>query len=293
MSDTHTSSQDFTGESLDEASIRGKELARASRRNDVWRAEIQSRIESVALKELRRFLIKNEKAVEAFRNEIHNWSRVNHPNILPFLGVVRDTISNDPRYIISPWQSNGGLLKFVTRENPSTLVRLRLLVGASKGLTYLHEEGMAHGYLTTSHILVSDDLDALICDFGAIGADEEIFADKSSRWLAPEALKSDMSQVGCELADEQASDVYSFGMVMYACLSGRRPFSELRGKKITLWVLQGGKPLRDFKGWKENWCTDEMWELIVRCWSTNPKERPSMKEVHKELETIERREMTS
>ncbi|KAK7689171.1 hypothetical protein QCA50_007862 [Cerrena zonata] len=294
MSITLSAPQSFTGEFPDGALIQNKWSIYRKRRTDIWRARIGSK--EVALRGFRTDSM-TEKALKEFKEEIHNLSWMNHPNILPFLGVVRDTNSDNPRCIVSPWQLNGDILCYVQWAEPPTLVRLHLLTRASKGLVFLHEIDMAHGYLKPTHILVSDDTDALICDMGATEADERTAADRETCWLAPEALGSALLQVRLELSDEQACDVYSFGMIMYACLAGFKPFAELKTSALMYAkIYKGTKPRRESdewrQKWKKNWCTDEMWNLMMRCWSTNPKERPSMKEVHKELETIERREMT-
>jgi len=102
-------------------------------------------------------LCHDEQILQMFCKEAAMWKHLDHPNILPLLGV---TLSR--HQLISNWMPGGNLLKYV-RTNPDTdrfkLVRAippvtivsRLLVhqlhGAAEGLNYLHSRDVIHGDL--------------------------------------------------------------------------------------------------------------------------------------------------
>ncbi|KAK7689173.1 hypothetical protein QCA50_007864 [Cerrena zonata] len=111
--------------------------------SDVWIGEWMGE-QKVALKALREVRTTANKAVKRFEREVKVWAGLDHPNILRFLGIVTN-IGNFLQ-IVSPWQDNGNILDFVTK-NPVTADRTHLLAGASKGLAYLHERKVVHGNL--------------------------------------------------------------------------------------------------------------------------------------------------
>lgn len=99
---------------------------------------------------------------------------------------------------------------------------------------------------------------------------------ETAAYMAPEVIESDHFNT--------KADVYTFGILMYEVLSGRRAYDDLlHGRKrmnqfqLKLKVKEGMRPKFDFpikKGLKK---------MIEKCWSANPKERPSFNELFKKL----------
>jgi len=222
----------------------------------------------VCVKKLRMYSVMGPKDVEgAFCQEVVVWKRLVHPNIVPLLGV---TIK--PFQSISIWMSGGELTEYI-RMNPSA-DRIGLLCGIANGLSYLHSCGVIHGDLKGPSILVDDTGYARLTDFGLSGVVSDlgpaapITDSHTVRWAAPEILDMERSV-------DEASDVYSFGMVVVETFTGRVPFYERTPTAVAVDVLSGNRPERPI----DPNLTDDLWNMTEKCWNRDPLWRPGISEV--------------
>ncbi|KAG6849479.1 hypothetical protein H0H93_008060 [Arthromyces matolae] len=218
---------------------------------------------------------------KTFSREAVVWGQLSHPNILPFYGIHR---LSDPRRrlcLVSPWMFNGNVHDFL-KDKP-LLNRTPLVVDVASGIEYLHANGVVHGDLKSLNILVTSIGRACLTDFGL-----SYVTDASG--LRGQALSSNHAEGGTtgfeapELVDPDneysrrttASDVYAFGMVCYEMFTGKRPFSNVKPVAVITRIMQGKHPVRPIgAGYSERGLTEDMWQLMKRCWSQHPLQRPS------------------
>ena len=74
------------------------------------------------------------------------------------------------------------------------------------------------------------------------------------------------------------SDCYALGMVVYEVLTTRIPFHLDADLIVFMHVVEGKRPERP-QGVGEAWFTDDVWEILERCWTQQPESRPSIKDV--------------
>lgn len=142
-----------------------------------------------------------------------------------------------------------------------------------------------------ANILVDEDCNARLADFGllTIVSDPTIFTTSSSiiacgttRWMSPELLHP--SQFGLkDHRPTKESDFYALGMVIYEVLSGKVPFATSVDVIVMRKVVEGEHPERP-EGVQGLWFTDDLWEMLNRCWATQPKRRPSIVAISECLE---------
>ncbi|KAF6764956.1 TKL/TKL-ccin protein kinase [Ephemerocybe angulata] len=165
------------------------------------------------------------RATKRFEREMHMWSSLHNEHILPFYGIV--TNLGNLIHMVSPWLENGNVLEFA-KTHPGA-DRLKLVKGAATGLEYLHANGIVHGNVKCTNILVTDKGEACICDFGMSKLVEEVTeksasatltAAGSARWLAPELIEGSIS------SPTPATDTYSFAMAILELVTGKYPFAE-------------------------------------------------------------------
>ena len=81
------------------------------------------------------------------------------------------------------------------------------------------------------------------------------------------------------------SDCYALRMVVYEVLSGKVLFFEYSHFLVVVKVLAGEHPWRP-EGTEGAWFTDHVWELSKCCWMPQPRNRPSVEDVHQCLEEV-------
>ncbi|KDQ17861.1 hypothetical protein BOTBODRAFT_541919 [Botryobasidium botryosum FD-172 SS1] len=229
-----------------------------------------------------RFHYEPEKYMRHVLQEASIWGRLNHPNILPFLGLP--SIDGLP-HLMSPLMQNGAADEFVKR-NPNVN---RVLLG----LEYMHtrDPPIIHGDLKANNILVSDDGSACLSDFGLSRTHAEANSTATLetghlssttsitkayhanfRWGAPEVLLGEMCRT-------PASDIYSLGRLKVELLTGKVPFPRLTDHAIILHVAVGQYDRPTDSDAIACGLGDEMWALIQECWNRDPRERPSASQV--------------
>jgi len=105
-----------------------------------------------------------------------------------------------------------------------------------------------------------------------------------ARWMSPELLDPD--RFGFENSrPTKESDCYALGMVMLEVLSGQAPFSRCNGLIVLRKVVEGERPGRP-RGAEGAWFTAELWEVLWRCWSPQPKSRPTVDTILEHLKQV-------
>ncbi|KAJ7318198.1 kinase-like domain-containing protein, partial [Mycena albidolilacea] len=256
---------------------------------DIYKAIYQSK--AVAVKQLRFYEIDTDharqKKWEKLCREALLWKNLNHPFILPFIGLYsdgRELIKGDLGMfsvaMICPWMSNGTITKYL-QDRPSTEVDVFLLQIA-QGLRYLHSQSVVHGDLRGDNILVDEEGHARLADFGLASWVDATTRNSSGRagstqWRAPELLHPESLQF-TEFNRTVATDVYAFACVCYELYHGAPPFSERTEGAVILAVIAGQRPTRSKP------IPLPTWNLIQACWAHEPKDRLRMGEIVEKLE---------
>ena len=155
-----------------------------------------------------------------FLSEAHMVGMLHHPNILPIYDAGEE---NGNCYIVTEHVHGARTLAAYCR--PDNLLRIddvvEIMFKCAKALHYAHSRGVIHRDIKPSNIMLTQNSDVRIIDFGiALVADSEISRIEgiagSPSYMSPEQVQS------LELTNR--SDLYSLGGVMYELLTGTRPF---------------------------------------------------------------------
>jgi len=138
------------------------------------------------------------------------------------------------------------------------------------------------------NILIDNSGNAVLSDFGLLRILQDSTSSSSyecggtTRWMGPELFNPE--GFGLEDASPtKPSDCYALGMTIYEVLSGRLPFFPYRTSIVMMRVLNGERPER-LQGAGGVWFTDDVWEILERCWKPKPGDRPSIDYVLQQLE---------
>ncbi|KAL5522142.1 hypothetical protein ACEPAF_1999 [Sanghuangporus sanghuang] len=233
-----------------------------------------------------------EKKQREIGKEALVWRRLNHPNVLPFLGMFEDNSESPRLALVSDWMDKGSLNKYLSEESSADCLILAL--GVARGLGYLHSLNpqVIHGDLRAVNVLVDPNGQPQITDFGlarvidsrGVTAATSFSGTGSARWQAPELLNPD--RFGRDSTRPTSkSDVYAFSCVCFEIFSGTVPFADLNdGAVVTEVAVDDNRP-----GWPEQHrgLTVNVWELMQRCWKTQPVDRPDMPVVVLTLEAAD------
>nr|XP_043619742.1 receptor-like protein kinase FERONIA [Erigeron canadensis] len=244
----------------------------------------------VAIKRLD--IMSNQGAAE-FRAEIEMLSKLRHCNLVSLIAYCNDSIEKILVYEYMPRQTVD--FHLFTSHVPLTWVqRLKISIGAARGLEYLHtgsgtQHGVIHRDVKSSNILLDENLDAKISDFGLskIGPINQptSYVNTGVRgtfgYIDPDYFLTGRLT--------RKSDVYAFGVVMFELLSGRRAVDmSLNEEQCSLsrWAKLCIKEHKldqivdpNIKGQISSKCLKEYAHIAYRCLHSRAKERPTMAEV--------------
>jgi hypothetical protein len=189
----------------------------------VWRATDTVLGRPVAVKRLHPGLIADEEHAERFRREALLVARLSHSNLVRLLDRGEDA---DGPYLVMELVDGENLKSLVRREGglpPEEAVRICVEVG--RALAYAHAQGVVHRDIKAQNVLLTPDGGVKLTDFGIARLME---ADGEPGLTRTDMLVGSADYLSPEQADgrpvDARTDVYSLGIVLYECLTGRLPF---------------------------------------------------------------------
>lgn len=197
-------------------------------------------------------------------------------------------MSSGRAYLASPWIEGDNLHWFLTdytrcmglsRTHPhANFDKVGMILQIAEGLAYLHANGIVHGDLKTSNILLDEQLKPFIGDFGSTSVTLQDTSPTQTwgtrRLQAPELMMGESKTT--------ASDMYAFAMLIVQVVTGQVPFPEIEHEgAVILAVLRDKRP--DLKAFDEDRESQILGNLAGRCWNLDSRGRLSALEVVAEL----------
>ncbi|XP_012450093.1 proline-rich receptor-like protein kinase PERK5 [Gossypium raimondii] len=161
-----------------------------------------------------------------FQAEVEIISRIHHRHLVSLVGF---SIAGDKKMLVYEFLPNKTLQFHLHEKGLPTMdwpTRLKIALGAAKGLSYLHEDchpRIIHRDIKSANILLDFCFEAMVADFGLAKLTQDSNTHVSTRvmgtfgYLAPEYVSSG------KLTNK--SDVFSFGVVLLELITGRRPYN--------------------------------------------------------------------
>lgn len=229
------------------------------------------------------------------RNEFEQYmdvvGKLKHPNIVRLRAYY---YAKEEKLLVYDYLPNGSLHNLLHgNRGPGRIpldwtTRIRLVLGAAKGLARIHAEYNAskipHGNVKASNVLLDKNGVACVSDFGLsllLNPVHAIARLGAGGYRAPE-------QVEVKRLSQEA-DVYAFGVLVLEVVTGRAP-SEQGGMDLPTWVRSVAKEevfdeeLLRYKNIEEELVA--MLQVGLACVVAQPEKRPSMLEVVKMIEDL-------
>ena len=221
---------------------------------------------NVAIKILRGDLSNDEKFVRRFQREALSASSLAHPNIVEMYDVGED---DGLYYIVMEYVDGKTVKQLLKKRGNLTLSEtIDIMLQLTDGMSHAHDSYIVHRDLKPQNIMIKDDGQIKITDFGiAMALNSTQLTQTNSvmgsvHYLPPEQASGKGSTI--------KSDIYSMGIVFYELLSGSLPFRGDNAVEIALKHMRDPLPsLRD-----ENPTIPQSIENIIkRATAKNPKNR--------------------
>ena len=236
-----------------------------------------------------------EIMLERFHNECLLLSRLNHPNIVKFIGV---NFNPNDRFDVTLIMEHlhMDLQKFLKPEiNPNTIPlfnKLSILLGVSSGLLYLHtllETPIIHRDLTAANILLVEDFhQAKIADLGASKLVKNCAQQTATHtvclgalaYLPPEALVENPKY-------DTPLDIFSFGhLALYVALQEFPIAYEVSIEQLLKACETNEVAICRRKKWIEKLSDHCLQNVILTCLKDEPEKRPSARTLHSTMKAL-------
>lgn len=241
--------------------------------------------------------LSHDQLKQEFKEEMRHLSKLRHPNIttvmgmrlvqivlqfvsIPFslIGAVIDD-GEDPMLVME-FMDYGSLFDILHNDTMAIDgdIVLPILRDVSQGMRFLHAANpqVIHGDLKAANILVDRRFRAKVADFG-LSQKKKIGGTGTPYWMAPELLRRQSS-------NSSASDVFSFGVILYEVYSRKVPYEGESTEK----VLQGIMDPTVCKRVKAPESTPPAIKLLMEdCLQEDPEIRPSFEEIDLRLKRID------
>ncbi|KAL9235830.1 hypothetical protein vseg_010564 [Gypsophila vaccaria] len=237
-----------------------------------------------------------------FTHEVEVIASIRHVNLVELRGycVATTKLEGHQRIIVCDLMENGSLHDHLfvdeSQKKLSWPTRQKIALGMARGLAYLHygaQPPVIHRDIKASNILLDDNFEAKVCDFGLAKFNPEGFSHLSTRVAGTMGYVSPEYALYGQLTER--SDVYSFGVVLLELLSGKKAImsvNEGQPSLVTDWawsLVRKGHSLDVIEPGMPELGADEVMEkyvmIAVLCSHPQLYARPTMDQVVKILET--------
>jgi WD40 repeat protein len=189
----------------------------------VYRARQHSLDREVAVKLLSAGPWASTDFISRFQREAQSAAKMQHPNIV----AIHEIGAHEELNFFSMRLVEGGSLAglIASRGKLAPREAARLLRPVAEAVDYAHRLDVLHLDLKPGNVLLDDNGDPLVADFGlAKRLDDTLAADSSEVSGTPSYMAPEQAQLGAQSLTP-ATDIYGLGAVLYECLTGRPPFA--------------------------------------------------------------------
>ncbi|WOG99499.1 hypothetical protein DCAR_0518851 [Daucus carota subsp. sativus] len=230
-----------------------------------------------------------------FKKKMQRVGQVIHPNVLP---VVAYYSSKEEKLLVYEYQQNGSLFRILHGSQNGQMFnwgsRLNLAASISAALAFMHEElgfdGIAHGNLKSSNIMLNEDMEACLSEYGLMEV--------------PNQTRSKTSNAKADNPDAAPAytlkdDINSFGEILLELLTGQQV--QNKGPDVARWAHSVAKEEWMVQVFDESLTSEgaseerivNLFQVALKCINALPDSRPSMKLIAEMINSIKEEEERS
>ncbi|MBY0524594.1 MAG: serine/threonine protein kinase [Gemmataceae bacterium] len=234
----------------------------------IWKARQKDLDRIVAIKMILANHLASPVQVERFVAEAKTMAKLHHPNIVRIheTGQVAGQ-----HYFVMEYIAGSSLAERARAGTVSPEKAARYVCTIARAVAHLHAQGIVHRDLKPSNILLDENDEPYVTDFGLVkmlGAGSQATTTGAilgtPAYMAPEQAAGQSEKVG------PLSDVYSLGAILYDLVTGRPPFQETNPLDTLVQVIEG-EPTRPC--WVNPAIPPKLEMICLKCLEKAPEDR--------------------
>ncbi|KAA8523584.1 hypothetical protein F0562_010007 [Nyssa sinensis] len=248
--------------------------------SSLYKVKLKNNDAIFAVKRLKKLQVTSEE----FGQTMQKIGNLKHQNILPPVGY---NSCNEEMLLIYRYQGNGSLLTLLENYTESKRdfpwkLRLSIAIGIARGLDFIYQssddwEIIPHGNIKPSNILLNENEEPLISDYGY------------SKFLDPKRVFNSNGYTAPERSLSEQADVFSFGVILLELLTGK--IVQKSGLDLPKWVKsivreEWTGEVFDKEVAKVGQWAFPLLNISLKCVAHFPENRPTFAEVLEKIEEV-------
>lgn len=206
-----------------------------------------------------------DKSKQRFQREVQSTIRLSHPNIVNVLDVDE---TYEYHLLVTEVVDGPTLKEYINDHHPISIDEVvRLSIQILNGIKHAHNTGIIHRDIKPQNILLDENNQVKITDFGIAKALSETRMTETNQvmgsvqYISPEQAKGQST--------DERTDIYSFGILLFEILTGELPYEGETPVSVALKHISENMP--DISEYRE--VPQGLKNIVLRCTEKNPLDR--------------------